>query len=148
MNILLKADQVLPILYGLNVKYSKKYCFPGQKKIMSLLINFRDLKISIASLNRWLRVLEDEEYIKRRRRIKYDKKRGTMFQSTLYHITKKGYNRLALSIGDVWKWFNSINGNGVKKKKESKKTPKKYFPEQVDQKVRDLAAGVFKKPIY
>jgi len=148
MDVLIKADQVLPILYGLNVKYSKKYCFPGQEKILSLLEDFRGLKLSIATINRWLRVLEDEEYIRRKRRISHHKKLGMIFRSTIYYITKKGYNRLDRLIEGVWEWFNSINGNGSERKKESKETPKKYFLEQVDQKVRDLAASVFKKPIY
>lgn len=148
MNVLIKADQVLPILYGLNVHYGKKYCFPGQKNLLEKLKDFRDLKISIATLNRWLRVLEDEEYIKRKRRIRHHKKLGMIFQSTIYEIRKKGYNRLERFLGGVWDWFNSINGNGKERKKESKETPKKYFPEEVDQKVRDLAAGVLKKPVY
>ena len=148
MNVLIKADQVLPILYGLNVHYGKKYCFPGQKKILEKLKDFRDLKISIATINRWLRVLEDEGYIKRTRRISRHKKLGTIFRSTIYKIKKKGYTRLARFMDGVWEWFNTINGNGAKNKKEPKETPKKYFPGQVDQRVRDLAAGVLKKPVY
>lgn len=148
MDILVKADQVLPILYGLNVEYGKKYCFPGQKRILSLLEDFRDLKISIATINRWLRVLEDAEYIKRKRRTREDKKLGKVFQSTMYTILKKGYSRLARLKDGVWDWFNSINGNGWKGKKGSKETPKKYSPDQVDQKVRDLVVGAVKKPIY
>lgn len=148
MNVLIKTDQVLPILYGLNVKYGKKYCFPGQEKILSLLEDFRDLKLSIATINRWLKVLQDEGYIKRKRRTRQDKKLGMVFQSTMYKIRKKGYRRLARIMEGVWDWYYSINGNGENNKKKSKETPEKYSLDQVDQKVRDLVVGAVKRPIY
>ena len=148
MNVLIKADQVLPILYGLNVEYGKKYCFPGQRKILSLLVDFRDFKLSIASINRWLRVLEDEGYIRRTRRISHHKKLGTIFRSTLYHITKKGYRRLAKFIDGVWEWYKKTNGNGAERKNESKGWPIKHQLQEPDQKLKDLAMGALKKAIY
>lgn len=148
MDVLIKADQVLPILYGLNVHWGKKYCFPGQKTILEKLKDFRGLKISIATINRWLKVLEDSGYIKRTRRISYDKKRGTIFRSTLYKITKKGYHRLARFIDGVWEWYQKTNGNGEERKKESKEKAKKHFLGEVDQKVKKLAIDALKKVIY
>ena len=148
MNILMKTDQVLPILYGLNVHYKKKYCFPGQKKILSLLVAFRDLKISIATINRWLRDIENAGYIKRKPRKRRDKKLGTVFQSTIYEIRRKGYYRLARSIEGVWKWFNLANGNAPKRRKEPKAKPEKYSPGEPDQRVKDLVMGALKKPLY
>lgn len=85
---------VLSVLYQLNLKYQKNYCFPGQKKIIELMEEYQGIKRSIRTLNRWLRYMEDKKFIKRKRRIKKDLVEGIMFKSTLYKITYKGYKAL------------------------------------------------------
>ncbi|MBA7651496.1 hypothetical protein ES703_59315 [subsurface metagenome] len=86
-----KALPLVTLLFGLSNHHEKKYCFPSQLKIMELLWRRSGLKLSIATLNRWLRVIEDEKYIRRIRRIRRDPKLGIVFQSTVYVIGYRGY---------------------------------------------------------
>jgi len=82
---------VLSILYKLNCRYKKRYCFPSQQKIIDLLGKYQKIERTVRTLNRWLKSLEDKKYIKRTRRIRRDPVVGYVFKSTLYKITKKGY---------------------------------------------------------
>ena len=93
---------VLSTLFGVSRKYKKYYSFPSQKKICQLLSSHQGVDRSRRTLNRWLRCLEDEGIIRRRRRIRLDKKLGMVFQSTLYMITKKGYKLLYKCGVDCW----------------------------------------------
>jgi len=86
-----KAIPLLSLFHALNTKYDKDYCFPAQLTILSLLKDRQGFQKSRATLNRWLRVIEDDRYIKRKRRIKRHKVYGMVFHSTLYKITRKGY---------------------------------------------------------
>ena len=90
-----KALPILSILHGLCKHYGMKYCYPSQLKILVLLATRQNLKISLSTLNRWLNASEKIGYLRRVRRIRRDKKRGMVFQSTVYKITLGGY--LALS---------------------------------------------------
>jgi hypothetical protein len=62
---------------------------------MELMDLHQGIKKSKATLCRWLRVVEDEKYLIRRRRIKRHPRYGLMFKSTLYKITIKGYRLLS-----------------------------------------------------
>lgn len=118
-----RAIPIMGILYGLSKSYGKIYCFPSQKKILELLKTRFKIRISIATINRWLLVIEDGGYIKRTRRIRRDKKLGMVFQSTLYQITWKGY-RLLVNCGmAVWSEIKYI-GRRLKEK-AARPRPKK-----------------------
>lgn len=108
------ANLVLSVLHGLNSTYKKLYCYPSQVKILALLCNFQDTEIAIATLNRWLRDMEDRGYIIRVRRIKRDKRRGILFKSTLYKITLLGYRALKQGGVNVWREIKAISQNGLK----------------------------------
>ena len=108
------ANLVLSVLHGLNGIYNKLYCYPSQVKILALLSNFQDTEIGIATLNRWLRDMEDRGYIIRVRRIKRDKRRGILFKSTLYKITLLGYRALKQAGVNVWREIKAISQNGLK----------------------------------
>lgn len=100
-----KANDILSTLFHVCKKHSSKYCYPSQKTILSLLERYHQCKISIATLNRWLRAIEDAGYIKRTRRIKKHPKLGMIFRSTMYRISKRGFYKLAM-LGVVVKgWF-------------------------------------------
>ncbi|MCK4786039.1 MAG: hypothetical protein KAV87_19940 [Desulfobacteraceae bacterium] len=143
-----RAIPLMGILYGLSKSYGKRYCFPSQKKILELLKTRFKIRISIATINRWLLVIEDGGYIKRTRRIRRDKKLGMVFQSTLYQITWKGY-RLLVNCGmAAWNEVKNIAA-AVRKKglatlsKKPKKPPGPsdyFFPGS------GLLEGVSKKP--
>ena len=85
---------ILCLIHGLCNYHGKMYVFPAQTRIMSLLMERFNINISRATLNRHLRDTEDKGFIKRVRRIRYDKKLGTVFKSTLYEITLSGYQYL------------------------------------------------------
>lgn len=101
-----KALPVITILDGLALFHHKKYCYPSQKKLLELLESRLFIKISIATLNRWLRAIEDEGYVNRLRRIKRDDILGMVFKSTLYTLRKKSYVLLARAKLRTWDRVN------------------------------------------
>ena len=114
-----KGIPVLMILQGLSKYHGKKYCYPSQLKIMELLKARVNVQISIATLNRYLRVIEDQKWIRRIRRIKRDPVRGIMFQSTIYIISREGYRLLARTGIKIWFFVKKA----VKKIEPAKKAP-------------------------
>lgn len=117
-----KSDPILTVLFKVMSKYSKDYCFPSQRKLIELMDIRRGVKKSRATLNRWLRIIEDEGYIHRKRRIKRDAVQGMIFKSTLYFITIKGCRQL-MRAGVDCKWLlikilNKLKGYPKKAKKD------------------------------
>jgi DNA-binding HxlR family transcriptional regulator len=101
---MLTVDNYIPIINMFDKtmkKYGKKYCFPAQKTILKNLALYGQVNMSIRTLNRRLRILEDEKFIKRKRRIKKDQIRGYMFKSTLYKLTKRAYKLLYLAVARI-----------------------------------------------
>jgi len=112
MNTPSKAFPVLSLLFGLNRHFGKKYCYPSQLKLLGLLAERLTVKMSIATLNRWLRVIENEKYVRRIRRIRRDPVLGMVFQSTVYVITRKGYRLLNTFGVKAYAWLRSlVNGS-------------------------------------
>jgi len=109
MEAVMKGIPVLSIIQGLAKHYDKKYCYPSQKKVLQLLKNRLQIKISIATLNRYLRVIEDKGLIRRIRRLKRDPVKGMIFQSTIYIITYKGYTLLHKVGAMVWKYIQRVS---------------------------------------
>ena len=114
---------VLSVLYQLNSKFKKKYCFPGQKKIIELIEEYQGIKRSVRTLNRWLRYIEDKKFIRRKRRIKKDPVKGVIFKSTLYKITYKGYRALWRCGVDCYEQLEEMS------KKKEKPKHNKEIPE-------------------
>lgn len=113
------AFPILCTINGLNRKYGKNYCYPSQNKFLLLMKKFYSVKRSRATLNRWLRVMEDEGLIKRVRRHTKDKIRGYIFKSSLYSITLKGYNKLRSMGIDVFKQLKEIREKIFQVRKKS-----------------------------
>ena len=109
-----QALPILACLNALNKKYNKLYCYPSQIKRMENLSIYQRIDIAIATLNRWLRDLEDKGYIIRVQRTRKDKKLGTVFQSTLYKITVSGYHALKDAGVSVWRDIEKITVAGIK----------------------------------
>lgn len=105
---------VLSVLFQLSKHHKKTYCFPSQDKICSLLKQFHGIQRSRRTLNRWLLSLESQGYIIRTRRLRRDPKRGLLFKSTLYRITKKGYRLLYAAGVDCWHMLNKLLGRKKK----------------------------------
>ena len=116
MDIAQKAHPLLLTLLKIQQKNNKDYSFPSQLKLLELMETYQGIKRSRATLNRWLRVIEDGKYIVRRRRIKRHARYGLMFKSTLYKIVIKGYRMLSRfgvdvknEIAQYEKWLEEIN---------------------------------------
>lgn len=124
-----KAFPLLSLLFGLSSYHNKRYCFPAQKKILDLLWNRSGLKMSIATLNRWLRVVEDAGYVRRIRRIRRDKKLGMVFQSTVYVITYKGYMLLYGAGIQVWEKIGRVAAAAKKKLRPAARKEEEAEPE-------------------
>lgn len=108
------AVPILATLNAINKKVGKLYCFPAQLTIMKLLAEFQGINIEIATLNRWLRDIEDNGLINRVRRIRHDKNLGMVFQSTMYNITNKGYHLLKRTGLSVWREMKRSAKIGLK----------------------------------
>jgi len=111
-----KAHPLLLTLVKIQRKYNKDYSWPSQLKLMELMDIRQNIRKSRATLNRWLRVIQDDKYLIRRRRIKKDPRYGLMFKSTLYKITIKGLRLLSRfgvdvskEIAQYEKWLEEIN---------------------------------------
>lgn len=111
-----KAHPLLITLVKIQRKYGKDYSFPSQIKILELMDLRQGIRKSKATLNRWLRVVEDNKYLIRRRRIKRHRSYGMCFKSTLYKITIKGYSLMSRfgvdmskEIAQYQKWLEEIN---------------------------------------
>lgn len=119
MEAIIKGMPILSIIQGLSKFHGKKYCYPSQKKVLELLKNRLGIRISIATLNRYLRVIEDKGLLRRIRRLKRDHVKGMIFQSTIYIITYKGYTLLQNMGAMVWKFIQRVS----KKKDAVRKEP-------------------------
>lgn len=115
-----KALPIVGILAGLSNHFGMVYCYPSQPKIIELLRGRLGMFISIATLNRYLRVLEDEGYIKRTRRTKASTVRGRVFDSTMYKVLDKGLDllwrigvRVYRKVKGYVNGFNGKSKNGV-----------------------------------
>lgn len=121
-----KAHPLLLTLVRIQQKHKKDYSYPAQLKFLELMGLYQGIKKSRSTLNRWLRVIDDDKYLIRRRRIKKHPRYGLMFKSTLYKITIKGYRLLSRfgvdmskEIAKYEKWLEEINPDhkAVKTKK-------------------------------
>jgi len=141
-----KAHPLLLTLVKIQRKYNKDYSWPSQLKLMELMDIRQGIRKSRATLNRWLRVTEDDKYLIRRRRIKKHQVYGLMFKSTLYKITIKGYRMLSSfgvnmskEIARYEKWLEEINPNLKHGARE-----KQMLPGGVE-KVKAIAEGLVAK---
>jgi len=109
-----KAMPLLVVINGLSERYGKRYCYPSQVKLLELLGKRLQVNMSIATLNRHLRVVEDAGYLRRIRRIRRDENLGTVFQSSIYILKKKGYLLLAKAGLVAWRLVKeALEGKGV-----------------------------------
>jgi len=124
-----KALPILAIVNGLSERYGKKYCYPSQVKLLELLGKRLGINMSIATVNRHLRVSEDNGYLRRIRRIRRDEVLGTVFQSTIYIVKRKGYVLLAKVGIIVWDKVRELAAGGKKKVMRGSREEKKSAPE-------------------
>lgn len=75
-------------------KYGKAYCYPSQLTIIRLTDEYHGIEISLRTLNRVLRWLEDHGYFKRTRRHRAGPNGKPLFATTMYELKKKLFIRL------------------------------------------------------
>jgi len=151
-----KAHPLLLTLIKIQRKYNKDYSFPSQEKIIELMALRQGIKKSRATLNRWLRVVEDSKYLVRRRRIKRHRLYGMCFKSTLYKVTIKGYSLMtrfgvdmSKEIAQYQKWLEEINPDRGAVKTRKKLDSAERNPEHTDNIQKILAdLGESLKPAY
>jgi len=86
-------------------KYGKAYCYPSQLTILRLVREYHDIDISVRTLNRVLRWLEDHGYFKRIRRHRAGPGGRMLFATTLYELKKKLFIRL----NSIKKWADRVS---------------------------------------
>lgn len=90
-------------LARLNGHFGKHYNFASQAKILQLLQRWFGITMSRRTLNRHFNALQQSLYIRRTRRHEYQRKRGMMFRSTLYHVGARYYGELTRHLLDLRK---------------------------------------------
>lgn len=125
-----RGEAILGCLFGVALKYGKKYCYPSQSKIQQLLFDYHGIDISNRTLNRDLSILVGEGYLARLRRTKRVGPGARQFTSTLYKFKQKAYiwlNRLGKWVNKVFSSFRlpkmadykSIRGNEISSKESA-----------------------------
>lgn len=99
-----RREAILSCLFGVSLRYGKKYCYPSQGKLEQLLSEYHGFDISNRTLNRDLLQLVEERFIVRVRRTRNIGGCGKRFTSTLYKFRVKAYKWL-YALG---KWANSV----------------------------------------
>jgi len=99
-----RGEAILSTLFGVSLKYGKKYCYPSQGKIEQLLFDYHDIDISNRTLNRDLLVLVKERYLERVRRTKKVGRGKKEFTSTLYKFKAKAY----IWVNSLRKWTEKV----------------------------------------
>lgn len=87
--------RILGVITGLAAHYGKSHCQPTQATLLRLVEKFTGRTMSRRTLNRHLRTLENEQYIRRIRRHRRDPKRGFVMRSTCYVPMWRTCRRLA-----------------------------------------------------
>ncbi len=82
--------------------YGKRYIYPTQKTMLKWLKDSCGITISIRTLNRDLRKLEDQGRLPRTRRITREPGEGIKFRSTMYFMTKKMLKGLVRAGMTTW----------------------------------------------
>lgn len=154
MNERQKAHPLLLTLVKIQRKYNKDYSWPSQNKIIELMDIRQGVRKSRATINRWLRIITDNKYLIRRRRIKRHPQYGIVFKSTLYKITIKGYRMLqafgvdmSKEIDAYQRWLEEVHPERKTKKvhqvlSEAKHNPKhqEYIKKILDRLTENLVA--------
>lgn len=86
--------------------FGKKYCFPSQRYMLSVLKKHHGFKLQRRQLNYALKFLEESGQIHRVRRHSRGQTGSLVLKSTLYFIKRKGWkllNRFRRIIGKPWR---------------------------------------------
>jgi len=125
-------------------KYNKRYSFPSQKTLIANLKRFHKIHISLRTLNRHLKKLEDNHFIYRLRRIAKNPHGLMTFKSTLYSLSKKSYFFLSRLFNNLKDGFYSIKKylqrRYISSMKEREEDQHFLSPDENIRRLRELAA--------
>jgi len=125
-------------------KYNKRYSFPSQKTLLSNLKRFHKIDVSLRTLNRHLKKLEDNHFIYRLRRISKNPAGCMTFNSTLYSLAKKSYLFLSRLFNNLKDGFYSIKKylqrRYISSMKEREEDQHFLSPDENIRRLRELAA--------
>ncbi len=93
-----QSDAILSTYFAVCQKYKKPYCLQSQAHTLRLLGKYHKTYISLRTLNRRLRELEDGGYIRRVRRHKEGEDGKIVFKSTLSHLQARAFDWMARSL--------------------------------------------------
>ena len=93
-----QKEAILTTYFAVAQKYQKPYCYPAQKRTLVLLGKYHKIDISLRTLNRRLRELEDEGYIKRTRRHREGADGKMIFNTTLTHLKARAFDWVSRSL--------------------------------------------------
>jgi len=96
-------DKFLLLLWDKMRYFEAHYLYPSQETLRKWLCNQGGLDVSIRTLNRYLRLLQNRQIIGRIRRIKHDPHKGMKFATTLYSISFLGLKKLQMLGVITWK---------------------------------------------
>jgi hypothetical protein len=126
MKFSLAMQSTINTLHYLSRTNKKDYCYPSQEKVLKILKEIYRVAIRRRQLNYILKYLEEEGYIKRRRRLKQSKEGKIIFNTTLYWLKKKALKYLANLLG-------AIKRTGFKLIDKKKENQKKEVPPGEDE---------------
>ena len=93
-----QKEAILGTYFAVAQKYKKPYCYPAQAYTLVLLAKRHRIYISLRTLNRRLRELEDEGYIKRTRRHREGEGGKMIFNTTLTHLKARAFDWVSRSL--------------------------------------------------
>lgn len=99
-----RGEAIISCLFGVSLKYGKKYCYPSQARIQQLLYDYHGIDISLRTLNRDLLSLVNDNYFQRVRRTKRVAGGRKKFTSTLYKFRAKSY----IWLNSLQKWIQKV----------------------------------------
>lgn len=126
MQIQKSKISVLIVIFKLIDKYHRSYCWPTRSRIKKLLLKYHDIDISLSSIDKHLKSLNDMHYIQSFQR-HGQREDGTYFlKPSNRQLTKKGLHFL-ISLGtNISSWLiKFIFGEN---KKHVRFSRKKFFP--------------------
>ncbi len=126
MKLSRKAAPILRVLHRLNEYHCKRYSFAAQETILKHLKELCFHTICRRQLNYDLKALELHGLIRRIRRHHREAKRGMVFRSSLYKITRLGYRQMVGFGVITFGWFKGLM-NSDQQKIIKKKEPCAIF---------------------
>jgi len=104
-----RKEAILKTQFGIARKKGKPYIYASQKRMLQLLDKYHGFTISVRTLNRDLREIEDEGYIWRQQRHRRARDGTFVPGSTLTHLKARGFDYFARGLMDTARIFSSFH---------------------------------------